>query len=205
VAVRFGSSSRVKARLPRYSNFWDGTTVYAPNSYESIATVIVGSGGQSSITFNSIPSTYSHLQLRLFLRGDYAGANFNDNILLRFNSDSGSNYTRHILFIQDTSSPSSYGAASTSAAYAGASPNASTGISNTFSGGVTDILDYANTGKYKTVRTLQGYDTNGGGKQRLSFESSVWMNTSAINSISIISDNSDNWVQYSSFALYGIK
>ena len=174
------------------------------NSYESIQTYTLGSS-QSSVTFSSIPSTYKHLQLRLFLRGDYSGSNFNDNILVRFNSDSGSNYTRHLLYVQDNSGALAYGAGGTSSAFAGAAPNASTGISSTFAGGVTDILDYADTNKYKTVRTLQGYDTNGGGKQRLSLESSAWLSTSAINSITITSDNADNWVQYSSFALYGIK
>jgi hypothetical protein len=176
----------------------------AANSYESIQTYTLGSS-QTTVTFSTIPSTYKHLQLRLFLRGDSSGGNFNDNILLRFNSDSGSNYTRHLLYVQDNSGALAFGAANTTSAFAGAAPNASTGISNVFSGGVTDILDYADTNKFKTVRTLQGYDTNGGGKQRLSFESSAWRSTSAITSITITSDNADNWVQYSSFALYGIK
>jgi hypothetical protein len=176
----------------------------ADNYYmEPIATNLLGSA-TSSVTFSGIPSTYKHLQLRLLLRGDYSGGNFNGNILLRFNSDSGSNYTRHLLYAQNNSSALAFGAASTSSAYAGAAPNASTGISNTFAGGITDILDYANTSKYKTVRTLQGYDTNGG-NQRLSFESSVWMNTAPITSITIISDNADNWVINSRFSLYGIK
>ena len=39
------------------------------NSFESIQTVTVGSGGQSSISFSSIPSTYKHLQLRCFAAG----------------------------------------------------------------------------------------------------------------------------------------
>jgi hypothetical protein len=174
------------------------------NSYESIQTYTLGSS-QSTVTFSTIPSTYKHLQLRVLVRGDYVGGNFNNNILVRFNGDSGSNYSRHLLYVQDNSTALAFGAASTTSAFAGASPNASTGISNVFAGGVTDILDYANTNKYKTVRTLQGYDTNGGGKQRLSLESSVWMNTSAVTSIAITSSNADNWVQYSSFALYGIK
>ena len=34
------------------------------NSYESIATVTVGAGGTSTITFSSIPTGYTHLQIR---------------------------------------------------------------------------------------------------------------------------------------------
>ena len=37
-------------------------------SYESIATVTVGSGGSSYIEFTSIPGTYTHLQIRGILR-----------------------------------------------------------------------------------------------------------------------------------------
>lgn len=183
-----------------------GNDVILGGSYDAIGFVDVGSGGQSTVTFSSIPGTYKHLQLRLYARGAYVGGNFNNNILIRFNSDSGSNYTRHLLYAQDNSGALAFAAANTTSAFAGASPNASTGIASVFAGGVTDILDYADTNKFKTVRTLQGYDTNGGGKQRVSLESSAWRNSaSAITSITITSDNADNWVQYSSFALYGIK
>ena len=54
------------------------------SSYESIATVSVGSGGQSSIVFSSIPSTYKHLQLRAIARTDYAAASIAFH--LQFNS-----------------------------------------------------------------------------------------------------------------------
>ena len=65
-------------------------------SFESIATVNVGSGGASTVSFSSIPSTYKHLQVRLIARGDYPGNN--DNIVMYFNSDSATtNYTDHRL------------------------------------------------------------------------------------------------------------
>jgi hypothetical protein len=182
-----------------------GNDVILGGSYDAIGFVDVGSGGQSTVTFSSIPGTYKHLQLRLYARGAYVGGNFNNNILVRFNSDSGSNYTRHLLYAQNNSGALAFAAANTTSAFAGASPNASTGISNVFASGVTDILDYTDTNKFKTVKTLQGYDTNGGANQRVSLESSVWRSTSAVTSITITSDNADNWVQYSSFALYGIK
>ncbi len=65
------------------------------NSYESIATVSVGSGGSSSIDFSSIPSTYKHLQVRGIIRTS-AGTN-NWGLRIRTNSDSGSSYTHHNL------------------------------------------------------------------------------------------------------------
>ena len=72
---------------------WASPKYVAPSNYYSIATATVTSGGTASITFSSIPSTYTHLQLRGFVRmnrADYA-----DNLSIRFNSDSSSNYYSH--------------------------------------------------------------------------------------------------------------
>jgi hypothetical protein len=63
-------------------------------------------------------------------------------------------------------------------------------------------LDYANTNKYKTLRTLNGSDANGSGVVQL--RSGLWMSSSAINAITL-STSAGNFNQYSSFALYGIK
>jgi hypothetical protein len=67
---------------------------------------------------------------------------------------------------------------------------------------IIDILDYQNTNKYKTVRDLSGYDSNGAGY--LFYRSGLWMSTTAINRLDITSTGG-TLAQYSSFALYGIK
>ena len=167
--------------------------VTSTNSYESIATVTVGAGGQSTITFSSIPSTYQHLQIRYFSQST-SGESIP---LLRFNSDTGSNYAWHQLYGDGSSAGSSGGTSSTSI-YANNYPS----NANIFGASVLDILDYANTSKYKTTRVLGGYDTNGGGQALL--RSGLWMSTSAISTITF-SPSSGNFSQYSSFALYGIK
>jgi hypothetical protein len=70
-----------------------GAPPVAPSSYESIATVTVGSGGSSSIDFTSIPSTYKHLQLRIM-----ANANASNRICIAYNSDTNtSNYNSHYI------------------------------------------------------------------------------------------------------------
>ena len=80
--------------------------------------------------------------------------------------------------------------------------SAASNTSGIFSGGVIDILDYANTNKYKTSRGLSGYDANGSGLLYLA--SGLWMNTAAITSIEI-TDALGNFATNSTFALYGIK
>jgi len=163
------------------------------NSYESIATVTVGSGGNATINFTSIPATYTHLQLRTFTNNSSSL-----NTRTRFNSDTGSNYSRH--FIAGDGSIVETGAATSSDAIFDLT--FASNVSDIFFAGVIDILDYANTNKYKTVRSLTGWDTNGGGSIHL--RSGAWYSTSAITSITITA-NSGSFSQYSSFALYGIK
>ena len=164
--------------------------------YESIATVTVGSGGSSSITFSSIPSTYQHLQLRGITKNSSTGT----FAAMRFNSDTGSNYSAHYLD-GDGASVQVGAAPSYDRAYFGYAGTSSQ--TNIFGVSVIDILDYKDTNKFKTVRILTGVDVNGSGGV-VEFSSSAWRSTSAINNINIFF-SSNNLAQYSSFALYGIK
>lgn len=167
------------------------------NSYESIATVTVGSGGASSLQFNSIPSTFKHLQLRGISKAASAGSPFAFQI--RFNGDTAGNYTYHRL-IGDGSSATAIGTTGASAISCFYEP---TNEANVFGAGVIDILDYTNTNKNSVVRTLGGYDANGSGYA--TFFSGVWLNTAAITSITLITQSATDTAQYSSFALYGIR
>lgn len=78
----------------------------------------------------------------------------------------------------------------------------STATANVFGAIVLDILDYADTNKYKTTRSLAGLDSNTAGGA-LQLASGSWRNTAAITSITFSSGT--NFQQYSTLALYGIK
>lgn len=168
--------------------------------YESIASVTVGSGGSSSIDFTSISSTYTHLQIRGRARGSSAGTG-TDNLTLRFNSDTGTNYASHLILsngsstVIDTQSTLTYLYLKEMVCRGG-------NLSNVFSDMVIDILDYGSTNKNKTIRAIGGHDRNGAGL--MIFQSGLWSATpAAITSINITAEN--NFAQYSTFALYGIK
>ena len=162
--------------------------------YESIASSTAGSGGVATITFSSIASTYKHLQVRFIAAG--TGSAY---LAMNFNSDTGANYTRHRLQ-GNGSSASADGTTGITEVRLFGSPGLP--VSSNFAAGVIDILDYSNTNKYKTVRNLAGVETNSTGNIELT--SSVWLNTSAITSLTF-SVSGGNLSQYSSFALYGIK
>jgi len=173
------------------------------NSYESIATVTVGAGGSSTISFTSIPSTYKHLQIRGIVKSGRAADNA--NIYMGFNNDTTTgNYYGHYLY-GDGSTAGAGGkiGSSTNNVIWATGTNSSSLILTSF---VIDILDYASTSKNKTTRVLQGYDQNGDG--RITLISGLWMNNStAISSIQFTEATgaSPAFSQYSSFALYGIK
>jgi len=169
-------------------------------NYDSIQTVSVGSGGQSTITFSSIPTTYKHLQIRSIARG--ANADTQTTLTIRLNSDSGSNYSYHRL-IGIGSSASASGGSSVTYSYFYFGSSGTTAGTNVFGVSIIDLLDYTNTSKNKTLRFLGGTDANGAGG--VSLCSGAWYNTAAVSTITLTADGGGNFDQYSHFALYGIK
>jgi len=173
--------------------FSTGTPPVPPNSYESIATVTVGSGGASFIEFTSIPSTFEHLHIRYSCLNSTTTSS-----LMQVNSDTGSNYSYHYL--------GRAGAASVVAG--GGSTQSNIFLGNTQADAIPmvhiiDILDYKNTNKYKTIRLLSG------GYQSayapwVGLLSGLWQNTNAITSLKLY-PGSGTLSQYSKATLYGIK
>lgn len=164
--------------------------------FESIATTVVDATADLTVTFSSIPSIYKHLQIRAIALSNSDSV----PVLMRFNSDSGSNYSWHTLNGQGSVAGSGAG---TSASSVILTLNANRGLnaSNPW-GYVIDILDYTDTNKYTTVRALHGADYNGSGEINLT--SGNWRNTAAVSTITL-SMASSGFNQYSHFALYGIK
>jgi hypothetical protein len=168
-----------------------GNDVILGGSYDAIGTVVVGAGGQSTITFSSIPGTYKHLQIRAIAKA--SGTNFNP--MMRFNSDTGSNYSWHYIYGDGNTASAGGGTSQTFIYNSITSTNA-----NIYNGFIIDILDYANTSKFKTTRELSGQDRNSNGE--INFFSGNWRSTSAVTSITFSNGTFD---QYSQFDLYGIK
>jgi len=167
----------------------------ANSSYESIATATIGAAGATSVSFTSIPQTFTHLEIRATMVN---ASNFY-TIKLRFNSDTGSNYTTSQLF--------SYNATN----YGGGGPDADTGAmigigaknsTSYASAVVAKIYEYSKTNLYKRWLGQSGTDGNGTGQTKLSF--GYWANTNAITNIYCYADGS-TMNQYTQFALYGIK
>lgn len=198
MAINRFSQSSVQSGLPKFDTFWDGTT--ATSAFDSLGSVLV-STATSTVTFSNIPSTYTNLQIRGLVRTDRSDTN--DFMTVRFNSDSSGVYAYHSLYGNGATAGAADYATSTGTPWSGviAGGNATASMFGTV---IIDILDYANTNKYKVTRILSGTDQNGT-TGRIYFQSNLWQSTSAITSITIIPTYGTNFVTYTSFSLYGIK
>jgi hypothetical protein len=187
------------------SKVWDQSAVYSPTAYESIATQVVGSGGTASITFSSIPSSYKHLQIRCLARTNQS-TDGGSSIYMRLNADTGSNYSRHFVggYSGASAATEAIGVANSDFMYTFVSA-AGNNLSNVFGASVIDLFDYSLTSKFKTSRSVGGYNQNNAGGYAYSyFMSNNWRNTNAVTSITLY-PATGSFVQYSHFALYGIK
>ena len=198
MAISRVSQSTVKEGLEKSTSFFAGIPPIL-GRFESIQTITVGSGGAASIELTSIPSTYQHLQIRLIGRTNRTQAR--ESMDFRLNGVTSSSYAYHFIYGDGSSVSAGAGASQTlidSFDFAGATATASI-----FGAAIIDILDYAVTSKNKTVRVFGGADRNGAGLVALS--SGLLTSTDAVTSVTIFPANGNNFVQYSTAALYGIR
>jgi hypothetical protein len=160
-----------------------------PSTYNAITTQTLSSA-TSSIVFSSIPAAYT--DLRIIFNGITASAG---SFALRFNSDTGSDYSRTVF----------YGTGSV-AGTSRESNVTSIQIANTNSSGATlitcDIFSYASS-IFKTVLG-EGFDDRSGSGV-VAKTVGMWRDTSAITTISIIEANGANFSIGTTATLYGIK
>lgn len=160
-------------------------------TYEPIATYTVSGTSTNTLTFSSIPSTYTDLIIV---------ANLNDITAVavlrgRFNGDTATNY----------SSTAVHGDGSTAGSSRQGNVNAFymtyQGHVGTAKGvGIYHVLNYADTTTYKTI--ISRASNTGLGVDIIS---SLWRSTAAITSITVLNDRAEYWTAGSTLTLYGIK
>lgn len=159
-------------------------------TYEPIATTTLGSAA-SSITFSSIPGTYTDLRLSLSLKSTSATSFFG----FRFNGDTGTNYSCTYMYGNGSTAGSSR-STSVDIIYGNTIYN----TNFTFVG--LDVFSYAGS-TYKTCLYSMANDQNGSGVALN--EVGLWRSTSAINSLSIVDYQGKVFEVGTTATLYGIK
>lgn len=172
-------------------------------TYTAIATVTVGSGGASSIDFNSIPGTYTDLLIKCSLRqSGYTGVSW-DWLKIRFNGSSATNYSGRIINGAGTLGPSASQYTNQNGMEKLGLANSTTSSSNTFSSSDIHIPNYA--GSYNKSAAGDGAHEDNANVAICAMGAGLWSNTAAITSITLFPENGTTWVQHSSATLYGIK
>lgn len=170
---------------------------FSSGDFESIATVSVGAGGASALSFTNIPQTYTHLEIRGILRSNRA--DLNEHPALRFNGAT-SGYASHGFVGNGSSAGSSnWGTSYIEFPYAmGANSSASH-----FAPFIININNFNSTSQKKIAKIFIGNDANGTG--HVVMNGGIYDSTSAISSLSISPIYGTLWLQNSSAALYGIR
>jgi len=166
---------------------------------QPLQTVTVGSGGAGSVTFSSIPQTYTDLLVKISARDSYAG--YNPDVGYTINGDGGANYSNTRLFGSGTYTASDQQANRTIGLW-GMLPG-SLETTNVF-GSIDFYISNYTGSNYKQIIvdgvTEGNYSTASGGWQDL--YATMWRGTAAVSSITFFSASSI--VQYSKFSLYGV-
>jgi hypothetical protein len=162
-----------------------------PATYEPIATQTVAVAA-SSVTFSSIPSTYTDLRIVIV-----PTALTSDNFAFRFNSDSGTNYSQTRLAANGSTVTSSRTTSQTELQL-----TSSFNIGTTPTMRTLDVFSYTGS-TFKTMFIEETADTNGAGG--LNKRVGLYRSTSAINSINFFAQGVASFAIGSTFTLYGIK
>lgn len=195
MAVTKASNSGIKTGVLKYDSMLAGNAAYDPAATWLIQRTSPTSG--SSVTFSSIPSTYTSLQLRVL-----AKLSADDYMCIQLNGDTGNNYALHAL--TGNGSTASAGAA-TALNYLNiyGSGNVGQGFTQPIVS-ISDFHNYASTTQNKTHRAIIGCDrntTNG----EINLVSGLWLNTNAINSIRVFQYSGATFASGTTIALYGMK
>jgi hypothetical protein len=169
-----------------------------PSTYTLISSNVLTSSA-ASVTFSAIPATYTDLVVRVSARVD-AAANY-QSVAMAFNAGSpvSAFSQRWINGDGSTTSSGSYGANTT--LYPMYAPGASA-TSNTFGNGNIYICNYSSTSQYKSI-SIDAVTENNATDARAELGAMLWSSNNAVTSITLYGNT--NFVQYSSFYLYGIK
>jgi hypothetical protein len=167
-----------------------------PDTFKKIASVTVGVGGAANIVFSSIPQTYTDLKVILSTRSTYAGGFDSLGIYLNGSQSDFSNRNINGNGFNVLSSSSTYRAiAANDSAFATA---------NTFANTEVYISNY--TGSTFKSMSIDGVAENNATGANQTLYTNLWSQTAAITSLTFDNSTSgQNFVQYSTATLYGIK
>lgn len=170
------------------------------DTYTLIEKITVGAAGASSVTFTSIPQTYTDLKIVMSVRTNLGSGNIYDIMNVAVNGGSTKIAYTSVYGNGSTTSSEKYTTAS-NINWSGY-PQANGGTASVFSNVEYYFPNY--TGSNKKSFSWDNVVENNATSVITALGASLWDGTSAITSIEFSSANAANFLQYSTFYLYGI-
>jgi len=161
---------------------------------QPLQTVTVGSGGASSISFSSIPQTYTDL----FVEASFRDSNGSSFVNTSISFDSSSNYSNTTL--SGNGSGTGSGRTSGSTALQPWFANGSGSTSSTFTNATLYIPNYTSSNYKSIISDMVAENNSSTAYQELA--AGLYSSTSAISTINFYA--ASGYVQYSKFSLYGV-
>jgi hypothetical protein len=168
-----------------------------PNTYTLIQSVTVGSGGAASIEFGSIPQTYTDLVVVVSARSTRPATANNDDIIIEPNGATTSLSARYLV------GTGSAVASGTDTKILAGYMTAAGATASVFGNSSIYIPNYA--GSTNKSFSSDGVSENNATAVGMAIQASLWSSTVAITSLVLKSYTGNNFAQYSSASLYGIK
>jgi hypothetical protein len=172
------------------------------NTYVALAKTVLTTT-QATITFSSIPATYTDLVLQISARSSYA-VNNQDPVYVRFNSDTANNYSQTELYGYqgNTIFSSRAGNIGYVQVYSAQTANNPADIFSTIE---MYIPNYTSTITKTVGITGMTEQSAASGVYVTGIMARQWRGTAAISTITLTLQTGPNFVSGSSFYLYGIK
>jgi hypothetical protein len=166
-------------------------------TYDKIASTTLSSAA-TNITFSSIAASWTDIKI-VMMAADNTSQN--SDIRLRFNSDTGSNYSATILRGNGVA-PSSY--SRTNYSYIEAGRIAGSSQTNVYSLIMIDIFSYAGSTNKTTLVEFNSDFNDTGGNSRVGRIAGLWRNTAAITTIDLSNSGGNDFKAGTTATLYGI-
>ena len=158
------------------------------------------SSSAASVTFSSIPATYTDLVVRISARCDNGGNQ--NNLRIQFNSDSSSNYSETMVY-GNGSAASSFRVSSQTNILEALVVDGNGATANTF-GSLEMYIPSYTVSQNKPISTFAVQENNTTGAF-IYATADLWRNNATISSIYIEAGATVNLLSGSSFYLYGIS
>jgi hypothetical protein len=166
-------------------------------TYVKIQTVTVGAGGSSSITFSSIPQTYTDLKVVVSSRSTHNNGQTWSDYEIRFNSSTSNRNDR---FIYGNGASATFG---TDASSIVARTSAAGQTTSVFGSTEFYIPNYTSSNN-KSV-SIDSVSENNNATSIQILTAGLWSNTAAITQIDLVCMFSSNFAEHTTATLYGIK